>query len=217
VTGNTVGCDVGCDDGCIDGCTDGCDDGCDVGCDDGKSQVNVVDAEGLKGNATLAIVLLLDQVHITQVRAVFAKADDPIDVTDNGIVTRFKSLQFSKANAFIDVTDDGISIDTRGTRSVGLLDEKSCDGIVVSVFDKVTSDKDLQLKKALEPRDVTLLGIDTDVNVLHPEKAFSPRDVTVLGIDTDVKFEHPLKALSPIKRRPVLRLIVVNEVHPWKA
>ena len=59
--------------------------------------------------------------------------------------------------------------------------------MALGLVDNEMTEVRLQSEKALLPMDVTLLGIVTDVRLLHLEKAALPMDVTLLGMLTDVR------------------------------
>jgi hypothetical protein len=64
---------------------------------------------------------------------------------------------------------------------------------------------------------VTLLGITTDDNDVHPLKIPQPILVTLSGITTEDSDVHPLNAPSPILLTLLGIITDVNDVHPLNA
>jgi hypothetical protein len=63
--------------------------------------------------------------------------------------------------------------------------------VIPAQFSMIATESVLHLANALEPIDVTLLGIFTDARELQLSNAKSPIDFTLLGIVTEANELHP--------------------------
>ncbi len=63
--------------------------------------------------------------------------------------------------------------------------------------------------------EVTLLGIVTEVKLLHSRKAAYPIEVTLLGIVTEIKLLQPEKASYPIEVTLLGIVMDVKPLQPW--
>ena len=130
---------------------------------------------------------------VTEVKPLqFWKALLPMEVTELGIVTEVNPLQKKKAASPMEVTELGIMVFRQP--AISLFFAVSITALQLPLLsyvlfpDSTTMEvKPLQLLKALSPMEVTELGIVTEVKPRHPSKAHLPMEVTELPIVTEVK------------------------------
>ena len=140
------------------------------------------------------IVVIFVVLKVTEVREEqLWNADEPIDVTIDGIVIEVNPL-FWNADALIDVTLVGIVIEYSLLHVLKIFSFK----ILIFVVLKITEVREEQLWNADEPIDVTIDGIVIEVNPL-----FWKTDVSIVVIFdddklievSDVQFENAFWAI----------------------
>jgi len=104
-----------------------------------------------------------------------SKADCPMEVTEVGISTEARLVQYEKANLLMEVTEVPIFTDTRL----------------------------VQPSKADCPMEVTEVGISTEARLVQPAKADCPMEVTEVGIFTDTRLVQLKKADCPMEGTPL--------------
>lgn len=121
------------------------------------------------------------------------KAQQPMEMTELGMVMEVNPEQHSKACSPMEMTELGIVMDSSIEHSA-----KASWPIYLTELPMVAEVSPKQSEKASSPMEMTELGMITDVRPEHPWKARSLIEVTELPMVTDFSPVHSLNAYSPI-------------------
>ena len=155
--------------------------------------------ESAKSNPVIVLSPSSNTSFVTPIHP--KNAEDPISVTELGMVTEVKPVQFSNAKLLIDVTQSPMVTDFR-------------DSLPLKNAEVFLPKYNESIGESAKSNPVIVLSPSSNTSFVSPEQlknAEGPISVTELGMVTEVKRQQFLNAPEPIE---VTELPMVTEVKP---